>query len=52
VAEREAAAAVDWALAAGTDGALWKPLTVETVRRAVDRQLGRRTELHIPVAVR
>jgi DNA-binding NarL/FixJ family response regulator len=52
VADREAAAAVDWALAAGADGALWKPLTVETVRRTVDRQLGRRTELHIPVAVR
>lgn len=52
VADREATAAVEWATSAGADGVLWKPLTVETVRRAVDRQLGRRTELHIPVAVR
>lgn len=52
VADREAAAAVDWALSAGADGVLWKPLTVETVRRAVDRQLGRNMPLHIPVAVR
>ena len=52
VADRDAATAADWATSAGVDGVLWKPLTVETVRRAVDRQLGRRTELHIPVAVR
>lgn len=52
VADREAATAAEWATSAGADGVLWKPLTVETVRRAVDRQLGRRTELHIPVAVR
>ena len=52
VAGREAATAVEWATGAGADGVLWKPLTVEAVRRAVDRQLGRRTELHIPVAVR
>lgn len=52
VADRDAGTAAEWATSAGADGVLWKPLTVETVRRAVDRQLGRRTELHIPVAVR
>lgn len=37
------------ALAAGAASTIVKPLTVETVRRKVDAQLGRRVNLAIPV---
>ena len=51
VADRDAATTADWTLKSGADGVVWKPLTVEAVRRAVDRQLGRRVELRVSVAV-
>lgn len=37
------------ALAQGADGTLARPLKLESVRRQVDAQLGRRSPLHIPV---
>jgi DNA-binding response OmpR family regulator len=39
------------AIAAGAASAIVKPLTVETVRRKVDAQLGRRAALNIPVVL-
>jgi len=39
------------AIAAGASSAIVKPLTVETVRRKVDAQLGRRAALNIPVVL-
>ena len=39
------------ALAAGVASTIVKPLTVETVRRKVDAQLGRRAALNIPVVL-
>lgn len=40
------------ALALGAESTLLRPLKVETVRRKVDTQLGRRTPLEIPVVLR
>jgi DNA-binding NarL/FixJ family response regulator len=40
------------ALALGAASTLLRPLKLETVRRKVDAQLGRRTTLEIPVIVR
>ena len=40
------------AIAAGAASAIVKPLTVETVRRKVDAQIGRRAPLDIAVVVR
>jgi len=39
------------AITAGASSAIVKPLTVETVRRKVDAQLGRRAALNIPVVL-
>lgn len=41
--------AVKAAQAQGADSVLLRPLTLETVRRRVDTQLGRRTPLAIPI---
>lgn len=41
--------AVKEALTQGADGTLTRPLKLETVRRKVDAQLGRRTQLTIPI---
>lgn len=41
--------AVREALAQGADGTLTRPLKLETVRREVDAQLGRRAHLAIPI---
>lgn len=38
-------------LAAGADGVLRKPLTIEAARKAVDRMLGRKTRTVIPLHV-
>jgi len=45
------AAHVKDAITAGASSAIVKPLTVETVRRKVDAQLGRRAALNIPVVL-
>ena len=44
-------ALVKEALALGANAALLRPLKLETVRRKVDAQIGRRAALAIPVAV-
>jgi len=54
VANPDDAAAAHAACAAGAGGAnavLLRPLTIESVRRKVDSQLGRRTALAIPVVL-
>ena len=51
VAGPDDAAAAHAACAAGANGVLLRPLTIESVRRKVDSQLGRRTALSIPVVL-
>lgn len=51
VCDSNAEAGVQEALALGASATLLRPLKLETVRRRVDAQLGRRAALSIPVTV-